>query len=110
LDGAGDAVGDSDSWILIVIGLVVVAIFGSSVILIYQAPAILSEAAFQLLLASGLMKTTRQAAQADWTGSVLRATWKPFALVLVLTTILGAMLHHYCPQASKIAEAFRMCL
>src|SRR5215813_10157304 len=50
---------------------------GAGVYLVYQAPAILSEAAFQTVLASGLVKTARDSHDPGWMESVLKATIIP---------------------------------
>lgn len=110
---AGEAVsglGDDGIWVFIAVGLILVAVAGSAVFIVYEAPAILFEAAFQCLLAGGLLKKARQSSPQDWLGSVWRHTWKPLAFTMVLTVAAAFMLGRWCPQASKISEALRQCL
>jgi hypothetical protein len=42
----------------------------------------------------------------DWMGSVLRATWGPFAVVLAISVAAGWVLHVYYPEVGRIAELF----
>lgn len=96
---------DGDGWILIVLFIVlIVAILGCGFYLIYIAPEVLSEAAFQLVLASSLRKVSRQMDATAWMGSVLKRTWFPMILVFGLTTAFGYYATQFCPQAGKLAE------
>lgn len=86
-----------------------IIIFGSGVYLIYQAPAIISETAFEVILATSLMKKTRTIDKPDWVGSVFRATWPAFLFTLLVPVILGFVATSYCPQATKLTEVVRIC-
>ena len=96
---------DDDGWVLILIFIVLVlAILGCGFYLIYIAPEVLPEAAFQLVLASSLRKVSREMDAGAWMGSVLKRTWFPMIVVFGLTTALGYFATQICPQAGKIAE------
>jgi hypothetical protein len=97
-------------WLLILFLLLVGAICGAGVYLVYQAPAILSEAAFQTVLASGLVKTARDAHDPGWMESVLKATIIPFAIVLVLAGVFGQQAHKRCPGAETVRQVFHQCI
>ena len=113
---AGDAVGDAASALdvddpkgcLVVLALLAIAalVCGAGIYLVYQAPFILSEAAFQALLAGGLARRARRIEQGDWLGSVFRATWIPFVLTLLLSLLAGWLIHHYFPEVTRISELF----
>jgi hypothetical protein len=109
-DAAGDAVSSLDldkGWIVVVVlGLIVAVILGAGVFLIYQAPFILSEAAFQAILAGGLARGARRMASGDWLGSVFKATWRPLALTLLLSLLAGYLMHHFFPGVTRISELF----
>lgn len=96
-----------DGIVLLVFGLLVLIVFGAGVYLVYQAPIILTEAAFQAVLASGLVKASRRLESGGWAGSILRATWIPFAVVLAMALVFGTVAHVYCPDAAKIADVLR---
>ena len=105
--------GSSGSWdfdldkeliVVFVLLALLAVIFGAAVLLVWQAPVILSEAALQAALAMGLVRRTRQGATGHWSGGVLRATWKPFALVLVLALILGWTVSALFPGAEKLSD------
>lgn len=105
----GDLVPDLDEGVgvaLLVLGVLLAVVFGAGVYLIYSAPAILSEAAFEFLLAGSLVKRSKKMDDPDWMGSVLRATWVPFAAVLAISVSAGWVLHAYFPEVARIADLF----
>jgi hypothetical protein len=112
---SGGSRGGSGGWdidlgdeavVLVALGLLVFAILGGGAYLIYMAPEILAEAAFQAVLAAGLVKASRRIDEPGWMGSVLRSTWIPFAIVLTMTVALGWAAQHYYPEATKLADIF----
>jgi len=110
---AGEAISglaDEGGILLIPLALLLLGIFGGGIYLIYEAPVIISEAAFELILATTLIKKARKIDNTNWMGSVFRSTWPAFLLTLVITIITGWGLMAYCPQATKITEVLRFCL
>jgi hypothetical protein len=114
--GGGRSSGSSGGWdfdlgdegiVLVVLGLLLLVIFGAGAYLVYAAPEILTEAAFQALLAAGLIKASRKITRRGWMGSVLRATCVPFLVVLVMTGIFGWVAQTNYPHASCLADIFR---
>jgi hypothetical protein len=101
---------DGAFWILAVLGLVLLLLFGIGAYVVYQAPAILADAAFEVVLASGLARASRRLARAGWAGSLFRATVLPFAAVLIGSGLAGGALDWLCPAASRLAEVFHRCL
>jgi hypothetical protein len=110
--GSGDILSGVDDGAVIIIALILIvaAIFGSGIYLIYQAPDIFSEAAFQIILAAGLIKRARQMDNPSWIGSVFSHTWIAFVITLIVTIIAAWVLMIYCPKATKISEVIRLCL
>jgi hypothetical protein len=94
---------------LIALALLLLVILGGALILIYQAPAILAEAAFQGALASALTKASQRIDRGDWVGSVFKATWVPLSIVLLMAVVFGVAASKYCPAATKAAEVFYAC-
>jgi hypothetical protein len=108
--GRGSPVFDFDldeGIVLIVLALLVLSIFGAGAYLVYAAPEILSEAAFEALLAAGLIKASKKMDGSGWMGSVLKATWIPFVVVLVMTGIFGMVAQAYYPHAARLADIFK---
>lgn len=114
--GHGGSSGKGGGWdfdlgdegiVLVVLGLLVLVIFGAGAYLVYAAPEILAEAAFEALLAAGLIKASRKITRRGWMGSVLRATWVPFLVVLVMTAIFGLVAQRYYPHATRLGDIFR---
>ncbi|MGE5234617.1 MAG: hypothetical protein ACM3OB_10950 [Acidobacteriota bacterium] len=103
--GSGDGLG-----ILIALAVLVAAICGAGIYLVYQAPVILSEAAFHAALLPGLVKVARGAHDESWERSVLGSTWIPFILVLALAAILGGVMRHNCPDAVTLHQALSDCV
>lgn len=109
--GAADALGD-DGGLVIMLAIAVLAILlavvlGASAYVIYQAPVILSDAALQGALAASLKNRTKSLAQGSWHGSVLEATWKPFACTLLVALMCGLVLHAYFPTAVRLADIWK---
>ncbi len=96
--------------VLALFALLLVVIFGAGAYIIYQAPAILSEAAFDSVLAMSLIRKTKAMHDPDWLGSVFKATWKQFSLIILLALIAGLAMHAFFPEASKISEIVKILL
>ena len=95
---------------LILFLLLLTVIGGVGLYLVVQAPAILGEAAFQMALAAALSRASRGLDVAGWGGSVFRATWVGFALVLVIAGAFGWVAQHHCPWVAKVGEMFFGCV
>ena len=111
-DVAGEAVssvlGDEGGIVAVVVFAVFAAmmavIVGAGAYLVYEAPFILSEAAFEFILAAGLVRGARRIDSSDWMGSVFKTTSLPFALTLALALLAGYLMHHYFPGITRISE------
>jgi hypothetical protein len=108
---AADAVGDDDGVPVMValalLAALVAVILGSAIFLIYNAPVILSETAFQGVLAASLVKSTKKISSEEWVGSIFSATWKPFLVTCIMALVAGCLLHYYFPGATKIMEILK---
>jgi len=106
----GSVLGEAGGGCLVLIALVgiLALIFGAGIYLLYEAPAILSEAAFELFLAAGLIRSMKKMDNPDWMGSVFRTTVGPFLIVVFLTMLFAVSANHFYPDATKFSEVIRM--
>ncbi len=98
---------DEGATILVPLILVLSLIFGAGIFLIYEAPVILSEVAFEFLLAGILLKKTKEIDRPDWVGSTIRKTWLPFAATMIIAITFAFVFHSLYPGISAISEIFR---
>ncbi len=91
---------------IVVLASLVATILGSAVYVITEAPLILSEAAFDGLLAASLARRTRMFNE-EWVGGIFRQTWKPFVVTLAVAFFAALVLHHYFPLATSLTEVLR---
>jgi hypothetical protein len=91
--------------IVIILGGIVIVAFS----LIAEAPLILAEAAFQFLLAAGLIRVARKIDRPDWVGSIVSRTWKPFVVVLIGALLLGSCAEVSCHNPTTIRNIVNSC-
>lgn len=109
-DDALPGIGDNAGKVLLILGVLLAIVFGAGIYLIYMAPVILSEAAFNLMLAAGLKRGLTRINEPEWEGGVLRATVVPFAVVMTVSLAAAYVCYRACPQATKITEVVRFLL
>jgi len=78
--------------------------------LVWQAPVILPEAAFEALLASGLIKAARRGDARGWARGVLKSTLIPLVLVLAAASFAGWAAQRACPPATRLTDIVHLCL
>ncbi|MBL8489401.1 MAG: hypothetical protein JNM82_01325 [Rhodocyclaceae bacterium] len=86
------------------------AVLGVGIFVIWNAPSILAEAAFEAALAAGLVRPTRRIDHPGWVGGALRGTWKPFALVFAAAMAVAWLAETFAPEARTLPEAIRYIL
>ncbi len=69
--------GLDEAMLVVLLVALVAAILFAGIYLVWEAPMILAETAFEVALAAGMMRQLRTIAQPDWVGSVAKFTWKP---------------------------------
>ena len=92
--------------VLVLLIAVVLAILSAGIYLVWAAPAIFGEAAFNAALATALVKKTKNMHEPGWVGSVMKSTVIPFTIVLALTIALGVMAQKRCPSATRLRDVF----
>jgi hypothetical protein len=99
---------DEDLGLIVLVLVLALAIAIAAFWLIWAAPVILGEAAFQAALAAALARKTKKITRdSAWVGSVVRSTILPFLGVLAVAIALGWYAHQHCPQATRLADAFQ---
>lgn len=110
-DAVGSAFGDEGGIALVIaIALVVLALailFGAAGYVIYQAPAILSEVVFELLLAQPLTRGMGSLNTSHWFGALFRRTLVPFVLVATAMLVFAAFAASVAPEARTAGEVLR---
>lgn len=109
---AGDLVGEAASSvfdegagiILIPLMIVLALVFGAAIFLLYEAPIILTEAAFEFLLAGVLIKHAKTIDDPNWVGSIFKSTWMPFSFTLAIAIGVGFLLTKVFPAATKLTD------
>ena len=91
-------------FVLILLAVLILGIVFAGGYLVYAAPQILPEAAWQFALAGALKKASTE--DGDWMPGVLRSSAIPFIVVLILAAALGFTAHHACPAATKLLQVF----
>jgi hypothetical protein len=91
-------------WVLILLAVLILGIVFAGGYLVYAAPQILPEAAWQFALAGALKKAS--AKDGDWMPGVMMSSAIPFVVVLILAAVLGWTAHHACPAATKLLQVF----
>lgn len=105
-------VGGADEGCLPLVALVAVlvllaAVLGVGFYIVWQAPFMLAEAAFEAAMAAGLIRSARRVDDPGWIGGALSASWKPFLLILVFSVIVAALAEKFAPQARTLPQAIQ---
>lgn len=103
---AASGIFDDDGIILIALGILLAVTAGAAIYLIYIAPQLLSEAAFDFLLGTSLIRSYRKMNQPDWMGSVFKDTYIPFLIVMAIAFCAAWVIHAYDPGITKISDVF----
>jgi hypothetical protein len=97
---------DFDAAVVVVLFIALIgSLFIVGIYLIYTAPALLSEAAFEAFLTAALLRRAKKIDGPGWVGTVWRATLWPFLLIVVLAGGLGWAARRHCPEAETLREA-----
>jgi hypothetical protein len=107
-DAVGDIASDEGGFALVVaialLAVVLALLFGAAAFVIWQAPAILGEVVFEVMLGSPLVKGVRSVGEANWAGALLSHTWKPFGLVAFFAMAFAVFAGAVAPQARTATE------
>jgi hypothetical protein len=102
---------DGDGLILLLLAIaLLLAIFLASGYLIWAAPDILAEGVFGAALAGGLARRAKREDATGWIAGVVKKTWWPFALVLVMAVTFAWYAGKHFPQAHTFRQAVAQAL
>lgn len=113
--GGGGFSVDADEGVVVVVVVVaivavVAAVFGAAVMSVWQAPAILGEAAFEVVLAATLARAARRMEGRSWSRALWKATWGRALAVLIVAMAAGFAAQAVCPSATTMGEAVSRCV
>jgi hypothetical protein len=109
IDLGGGAGSLEEGIFLFLFSLLLTLVIAVAALTVFFAPVLLAEAAFQALLASGLLPATRRLEAQGWAGSLLRATVAPFAVVAAITVGIAWLIQWRCPETVRLADVFTRC-
>jgi hypothetical protein len=101
-----DKIGDEGGAVIVlaIFALLVAVILGGGFYLIYAAPNLLSETAFQMALSMGIIKTKGRVELHKWYESLFTHTVIPFGCLLLLSLVLALVMTSYFPEAHTLHE------
>jgi hypothetical protein len=109
-----DVGGDEGGCLIVIVGILLAillaVLFGASIYVIYQAPAILAEVVFEVLLGSPLARGARALDSAHWPSVLLRKTWLPFAMMFAAAMAFAIFVQWSFPQVTTAGEAVKLIL
>lgn len=91
-------------FIIVPLMIVLATIFGAAFFLIYEAPIIMTEAAFEFLLAGVLVRQAKAMDNPNWVGSIFRSTWLPFSFTMTIAVGAGFIFTKIFPEATKLTD------
>jgi hypothetical protein len=104
-------IGDIDEiGAIIALCVLIAAVFGSATYVVYQAPELMLEAAFEFLLAAGLFRRAKRISNEGWAMPIFKGTWVPFVIVFFVSLGFGSWIHANCPEARSYSEMKQICL
>lgn len=99
---------------LVIAGILLVAllfvIFGAATYVIYQAPIILAEVVFEVLLGSPLARGARALNSANWVRVLFARTWLPFAVLLAVAMMFAIYCHGMFPELTTAGQVVQAIL
>jgi hypothetical protein len=90
--------------VVLLIAALVLAIAVAGVYLVYAAPGILAEAAFEAFLASALIPGVRRGDAKGWVEGTVRSTIVPFVVMLAAAVGFGWAAQRHCPDTRRMAD------
>lgn len=77
--------------------------------LIWNSPEILSESILQIALVTMFKNRMKKLEPAEWLNHLIKSTFWPFAIVLLVSLGAGMVLRTQCPQANRLKDFQAFC-
>ncbi|MBC7543697.1 MAG: hypothetical protein H7338_13300 [Candidatus Sericytochromatia bacterium] len=117
-DSAGEAGGGGDWGVdlgddsgiglaLIALALIASVVFGAGIYLLWEAPTILAEVAFQVVITWSIKRSAGRMDETLWLSAVAKGTAVPFLIVLFVATIVGWTVQVYYPGVQSLGDLLR---
>jgi hypothetical protein len=110
LKAAGDggwSVDVDDAWPLVLAAICVAGGVIALAYVVYAAPVLLAEVALDAALVTAAYRRLRRNDARNWIGSVVRRTWGPAVVLVVMLAVAGNLLHRAVPEARSIGGVVR---
>lgn len=103
-EGLAAGAADGEGCIIVVVGAVALSALIAAGYIVYISPILFAEVLLDGALSVGLRRRIGRIEERHWLESAVAQTWIPFAIVLVLLVVAGAMMHRYAPEAATLGE------
>lgn len=103
--GVDDGVGLA----ILILGIILAVVFGSSVYVIWHSPEILSEVLIEVFLVARLGKTIKKKNDPEWMFHIFKSTGIAFAVVLATCLVCGYVLQIKCPETKRLSDISKTC-
>jgi len=107
-------VGDEGGCALVIAGIllavVLFVVFGAATYVVYQAPVILAEVVFEVLLGSRLAAGVRAVDSANWAWALFKRTWLPFVVVSTVAMGFAVYCNLYLPEVQSAGQVIERLL
>lgn len=114
IGSVGDVGGDEGGCLLVIAGVLIAAalfaVFGATIYVVYQAPAILAEVIFEVLLGSPLARGAKALDSANWAAVLLKKTWIPFTVMAALAMVFAVYCSIAFPAVTTAGQLVQMIL
>jgi len=114
IGSVGDVGGDEGGCLLVIAGILIAAVlfavFGATIYVVYQAPAILAEVIFEVLLGSPLARGAKALDSANWAAALLKKTWVPFTVMAALAMVFAVYCSIAFPAVTTAGQLLQMIL
>jgi len=104
-----DAGDDEIGLVLLIAAISIVLVFGSSFILIWHSPELLSECLVQIFLVTGIERKIHKYRDSYWIAHFFKATILPFAFIFALGFLVGLGMYRTCPTAQSFKQYIQVC-